>query len=182
LGHSGSSHQNSTLSACKAIVSGGADRTTGPEPLLGLFLAAVSALGYAGVTLLGRAGCRGRQGGALDALVLNLAVGALCLLPVALAEGLMPRAQGLGWTALAIGYLGLVPTALAYGLFFAGLRTTDAATVSVVALVEPLTAAVIGVLVFQERLSWGITAGSVLLLSAVFLLCAPNGSPRRALT
>src|SRR3712207_7061447 len=53
-----------------------------------------------------------------------------------------------GWLA----YLGVVPTALAYGLFFAGLARIRATTASVVALVEPVTAALIGVLVLGERL------------------------------
>ncbi|MFD7130618.1 DMT family transporter [Streptomyces sp. NPDC059894] len=148
----------------------GADRAVGPAPAFGLVLAVVSASGYAGVTLLGRAAGLRRRGSRLTGLVLNFAVGTLCLLPVALAEGLLPRAEGLGWTAVSIGYLGLVPTALAYGLFFAGLEVLSATTVSVVALIEPLTAAIIGVLVLQERLTWGITSGSALVLSAVFFL------------
>lgn len=49
-------------------------------------------------------------------------------------------------------YLGLVPTALAYVLVFGGLRTVQPGPAALLALLEPLTAAVLGALLLGDRL------------------------------
>ncbi|TRV77283.1 EamA family transporter [Streptomyces sp. 130] len=161
------------------LLASGADSAVGPEPVLGLGYALLSATGYAGITLLGRAqGSRTSSGAArtLESLPLGFAVGTLCLLPLALAEGPLPAAGRELDAVMPVLYLGLVPTALAFPLFFAGLRTVPAATASVVALVEPLAAAAIGVTLLGERLTpLGVT-GTVLMLSAVLCL-ATAGRP-----
>ncbi|SPF00234.1 putative DMT superfamily transporter inner membrane protein [Streptomyces sp. MA5143a] len=160
----------------------GADESTGPDPLLGTGYALLSAVGYAGVTLLGRFSGRKNAGGAYEATVTGFAVGTVCLLPMALLEGLLPDLERAAWTLGLILYLGAVPTALAYTLFFVGLGAVRATTASVVALVEPLTAAVIGVLVFGERLNAVILTGTVLLLFAVVLLTLNEGAGRASAT
>ncbi|MET9777874.1 DMT family transporter [Streptomyces sp. NPDC006367] len=99
---------------------------------------------------------------------------------MALLEGLLPEMERPAWTLGLILYLGAVPTALAYTLFFAGLGVVRATTASVVALVEPLTAAVIGVLVFGERLNAIVLTGTALLLFAVVFLAADEGVGRAA--
>jgi DME family drug/metabolite transporter len=143
----------------------------GSRPALGVGLALLSAAGYAGVTLLGRAAGTGGDGGdPFRAALAGFGVGALCLLPLALAEGVVPRAAGLAGTTGWLLYLGVVPTALGYGLFFTGLAVVPATTASVVALVEPLTAAAIAVTLLGERLTVAGAAGGVLLLAAVALL------------
>lgn len=82
-------------------------------------------------------------------------------------------------------YLGVVPTGLAYALYMVGLRRTPATIAGITVLLEPLTATLLGVLVFGE--SMGITGGVgvLLLLLAIALLTVPilpNGKPyRRAL-
>lgn len=96
-------------------------------------------------------------------------VGGLCLLPPALAQGLLPEGDPLASSALIV-YLGGVPTALAYGLFFIGLGAVRATTATVISLVEPAGAAVIGVLLLGERLTPRAVCGSALLLAAVGLL------------
>ncbi|MDX3228543.1 DMT family transporter [Streptomyces sp. ME19-01-6] len=154
------------------LLVGGADGSTGPAPLLGIGYALLSAVGYAGVTLLGRASGRRNTGGAFEATVTGFAVGTVCLLPMALLEGLMPDMERTARTLGLIVYLGAVPTALAYTLFFTGLGVVRATTASVVALVEPLAAAVIGMLVFHERLNAAVFVGGGLLLFAVLFLAA----------
>ena len=67
-------------------------------------------------------------------------------------------------------YLGVVPTALAYLLFTIGMRTTVATVASLVTLIEPLTAAGLAWLLFDERLGPLALVGAALLLGAVFLL------------
>ncbi|WP_031166879.1 DMT family transporter [Streptosporangium roseum] len=131
----------------------------------GIGWALLSAAGYAGVTLLNRASTDGPYATAMGGFV----VGGLCLLPLATAQGLLPQGDLLASSALIV-YLGAVPTALAYGLFFTGLAAVRATTASVISLVEPVGAAIIGVLLLGERLTPQAVAGAVLLLSAVGLL------------
>jgi len=81
---------------------------------------------------------------------------------------------GLGFTPTlgSVGlllYLGWVPTALAYGLFFVGLRGVSATSAAVVAVLEPLTATVLGVLVLGQRLGFGGIVGAGLLCAAAVL-------------
>ncbi|MGW0927208.1 DMT family transporter [Streptomyces sp. NPDC002644] len=160
------------------LLTGGADGGTGPAPVLGIGYALLSAAGYAGVTLLGRLSGRENTGGAFGSTVTGFAVGMVCLLPAAWLEGLLPDAGRPAWTLGLILYLGAVPTALAYTLFFAGLGAVKATTASVVALVEPLTAAVIGVLVLGERPGATVLTGTALLLFAVVFLAAAEGAGR----
>jgi len=152
------------------VLGGGGTGTTVVRPA-GLVLALLSASGYAGITLLTRR--TGRSGGAADPLDTSLwsfAIGAACLLPAALAEGIWPRTADLGHTLWLLLYLAAVPTALAYALYFAGAAVVRAATVSVIALVEPVSAAVIAVAVLGERLTVPMVLGTVILLGAVAAL------------
>ncbi|MBI3456268.1 MAG: EamA family transporter [Candidatus Rokubacteria bacterium] len=67
-------------------------------------------------------------------------------------------------------YLGVVPTALAYILYVEGLRTTPVAVSGVLTLMEPLTATLLGVAFFGDRLGVIGGLGAALLLGAVALL------------
>ncbi|GIF76603.1 DMT family transporter [Asanoa siamensis] len=111
-----------------------------------------------------------RQPGGIPATVGAFAVGLLCLLPLALAEGPLPTSGNLVVALALLAYLGLVPTALAYDLFFAGLAVVRATTTAILTLVEPLAAAVIAVLWLDEHLTPAMTAGSLLLAVAVLAL------------
>jgi len=106
----------------------------------------------------------------LTIAALTFSVAALSLLPVLLVE--WPAADARGWALLA--YLGVVPTAVAYILYVVGLRTTRVTVSGVLTLVEPLTATLLGVLFFGDRLGLGGAVGAALLLSAVLGL-----TPRR---
>ncbi|WP_436758917.1 EamA family transporter [Streptosporangium sp. V21-05] len=131
----------------------------------GVGWALLSAAGYAGVTLLNRASTDEPYATATGGFV----VGGLCLLPVALAQGLLPSGDPLASWAIVV-YLGTVPTALAYGLFFTGLVAVRATTAAVISLVEPVGAAILGILLLGERLTPAAACGSALLLGAVALL------------
>lgn len=156
----------------------GGSGSAGTRPALGIALSLLSASGYAGVTLLIRA--RGTAERPYETALAGFLVGGVCLLPLALVEGL-----GSGYGAGTVGwllYLGAVPSALAYGLFFAALAHVRAATASVVALLEPVVAAVIGVVLLGERLSGAAVAGTVVLLGAVATLVATEEAPQPATT
>ncbi|MEV0597156.1 DMT family transporter [Nonomuraea cavernae] len=163
------------LTALAAALAGlalltGESAVEGGGGLAGIAFALLSAAGYAGVTVFSRRHQDDPQGTAVGGFL----VGAICLAPFALADGVLPELS-LPSVALLL-YLGAVPTALAYGLFFRALTALDATTVSIISLVEAVGAAVLGVVLFGERLTplaWG---GCALLLAAVVVLTTRAGS------
>lgn len=102
----------------------------------------------------------------LSVAALTFSVAAIALAPILALEPVVagPRA----WVLLA--YLGIVPTALAYILYVTGLRSTPVGVSGVLALVEPLTATLLGVVIFGDRLGGPGAVGAALLLGAVLLL------------
>jgi DME family drug/metabolite transporter len=99
----------------------------------------------------------------LTVAALTFTVSALSLLPVLLVE--WPSADARAWALLV--YLGVVPTAAAYILYVIGLRRTPVTVSGVLTLVEPLTATLLGVLFFGDRLGRVGALGAALLVSAV---------------
>lgn len=100
----------------------------------------------------------------------SFVVGALALAP-ALAAPDAARQLAAGWPWLL--YLGVVTTGAAYALYTIGLWHVSASVAGVVALLEPLTATLLGVLVFGERLGTAGAVGAALLVSALGLLSVP---------
>ncbi|MFS0700861.1 DMT family transporter [Cellulomonas sp. 179-A 4D5 NHS] len=144
---------------------------TGPGATAGALLALVSAGAFATMTLLNSRPVPGLA--PLPLTALSFTLGGVLLLPVAATLGgglaLPPAGSGpAGWLLLA--FLGLVPTALAYGAYFTGLRTVPPTTASVVALLEPLTGAVLAALLLGDRLGWPGLVGGALLGAAVVAL------------
>ncbi|MFF8379951.1 DMT family transporter [Streptomyces sp. NPDC015661] len=165
LGRGGIVAVAGALAGLFVLVLGGGAAEVRP---LGVVLAVVSAAGYAAITLLTR--WLGRDGGGSDALATTtwaFAIGAVGLLPAALAEGLVPHTDAPVSVVLLLVYVAAVPTALAYALYFAGAAVVRAATVSVIMLLEPVSAALIAVSLLGERLTAAIVLGTLLLLAAV---------------
>ncbi|WP_225802380.1 DMT family transporter [Streptomyces sp. NK15101] len=165
LGRGGVAAVAGALAGLLVLVLGGGAAEVRP---LGVVLAVVSAAGYAAITLLTRR--LGRDGGGTDALATTtwaFAIGAVGLLPAALAEGLVPHTDAPVSVVLLLVYVAAVPTALAYALYFAGAAVVRAATVSVIMLLEPVSAALIAVSLLGERLTAAIVLGTLLLLAAV---------------
>ncbi|MFG2783629.1 EamA family transporter [Streptomyces prunicolor] len=96
----------------------------------GVLLALVSALGGSAMTLLTRRWGRDGTTEASATAVGTFAVTSLCLLPFALAEGLVPHTAQPGRVLWLLGYIATVPTAPAYALYFlvAGLAVPEAST------------------------------------------------------
>ncbi|MFG1700469.1 DMT family transporter [Nonomuraea sp. NPDC049309] len=161
------------LTGLVLLTAGSATPDAGRTSVLGVLLALTSAAGYAGVTLVSR---RHRDDGGPEAAAIGgFVAGALFLAPFALVEGALPE---LTWTSAALlGYLGAVPTALAYGLFFRALTALRATTVSIISLGEAVGAALLGVVLFGERLTASAWTGCVLLLAAVAALAARADAP-----
>lgn len=165
LGRGGVVAVAGALAGLFVLVLGGEGGTVRPA---GVALAVLSAGGYAAITLLTR--WLGRDGGGGDSLSTTawaFGIGSVGLLPMAIAEGLLPHTAELARVVWLLVYVAAVPTALAYALYFAGAAVVRAATVSVIMLLEPVSAAVIAVSLLDERLTAATVAGTLLLLTAV---------------
>ncbi|MFE7386873.1 DMT family transporter [Streptomyces sp. NPDC057582] len=165
LGGGGLAAVLGALAGLAVLVLGGEGAAVRPA---GVALALLSASGYAAITLLTR--WLGRDGGGSDPLATSawaFGIGALGLLPMAAAEGLVPHTADAAQVVWLLVYVAAVPTALAYALYFAGAAVVRAATVSVIMLLEPVSAAVIAVVVLGEQLTTATVVGTLLLLTAV---------------
>jgi DME family drug/metabolite transporter len=145
--------------------------------LTGILLSLLSAAGYAGVILSGRA--LSSRYHPLQVNATAFGIGALLLFGCSLTTHLVFTYPARGWLLLL--YLGCVPTALAYMLFQAGMRSTPATLTSILTLCEPLTAAILAWILFGERLTLPGIVGALLLLGTILLLArgeaAPEGEP-----
>lgn len=177
LGRAGAAAVVASLVGLALLVGG--DARAGGRTLPGVGFAVLSAAGYAAVTVYSRRLDRvaPRRADPFGLAMGGFGIGAVFLLPLAALEGLLP-VPGAGWPSLALlGYLAAVPTALAYGLFFASLGTVRATTVSMVALLEAVTAAVIAVLLLDERMTPTAVSGAAILLAAVTALMMRERRP-----
>jgi DME family drug/metabolite transporter len=78
--------------------------------------------------------------------------------------------------------LGLVATALAYVLYIRRLLTTPVSTVVSLALAEPLTAALLGIVDLGERLPPSVWLGIGLIFGGLALLIIRPGQRRPEIT
>ncbi|MET7478833.1 EamA family transporter [Streptomyces sp. NPDC005648] len=139
----------------------------------GVLLALLSAAGYCVLTLLTRWWGRHGDADASDTSVGAFAVTALCLLPFAVSEGLVPHTTDPARTLWLLAYIAAVPTALAYALYFAGAAVVRSATVSVIMLLEPVSAAVLAIVLLGEHLTAATLWGTLVMLGSVTgLACA----------
>jgi len=109
----------------------------------------------------------------LPMAAVNFAVAALVLAPMLATAG-VSRQLALGWPWML--YLGAVTTAGAYAIYTLGLRHVSASSAGIVALVEPLTATLLGVFLFGERLGVAGAIGAVLLFAALGLLVSRDAA------
>lgn len=156
------------LVTAPAVASTGSADGSGTD-VLGVLLALAAAAAFATMTLLNRRPVPGLA--PLPLTAWSFTCGGLLLVPLAAtawAGGFGVPATGTGWALLV--FLGLVPTAAAWGAYFSGLRTVPATTAALLALLEPLTAAVGAALLLDERLGPAGIAGGIALATAVALL------------
>ncbi|GAA2804146.1 EamA family transporter [Kitasatospora paracochleata] len=166
LGAAGAVAVTGALTGLAVLVLG--DGGSGEVRPVGIGWALASAAGYACITLYTRHLGRGGQAeSAYLTTLCSFGICAVCLLPFALSEGLWPAGAELGRTLALLGYLASVPTALAYALYFAGAAVVRAATASVIALIEPVSATVIAVALLGERPTPATLIGAAVLLASV---------------
>jgi probable blue pigment (indigoidine) exporter len=140
---------------------------------LGIAAAAAGMLTMSTGTVLGRkwgtpAGFE-RPAMALLALTgWQLTAGGLLLLPIELVTEGMPPALS-ARNLLGFGYLGLIGTTLAYLLWFRGVTRMRPARVTLLALLSPLTAALLGWIVLGQSLTGSQLAGALAVVGAVVI-------------
>ncbi|WP_202387024.1 EamA family transporter [Nocardioides flavescens] len=147
---------------------GGAGATDPAHP--GLAVAAAVGSGVAFGLSAEVAGPLTQVHDSLAVAALSTGVAALVVLVAGLAvavPGGLPLGPGDPGTVLLVAYLGVGTMALAYVLFFAGLRTTASGTAVLAALLEPVTAVVIAVLLLGERLTVVSAVGAVLIVATI---------------
>jgi len=147
---------------------------TGPNPLLGDTLSAVTSIWYA-LYFLAMSEARRRQG-ATAVMFWSSLTGVPVLLAIAwlLGERVIPATAG-GWAACAA--LGVVHAG-GQGSIAWALGRLPAATASVTVLVQPVVTTALGALLFREFLSTWQAAGAALALGGVVLAQVSSQSPR----
>ena len=141
---------------------GGADGSL----LLGALFALLSAGGASAYSLGSRRA--NRELASLQILTGSFLSGILLFAPITATAGFTLHVPLSAW--LLIAYLGVVTQGVAYLCFQRGLETETATTASVVTLLEPLVAAILAWVFFDERLSAVSWGGAALLIGALLLL------------
>ena len=73
--------------------------------------------------------------------------------------------------------MGLGPTLLAAILFYGGLRHIEASTAGLLATIEPVVAALLGLAWLGEAITWTIAAGTALIIGAALLIAPRRRNP-----
>lgn len=144
-----------------------------PHFAAGVALALAAGLAYALYVVVAKAAVA--RVAPLRVAAWTFVTAAVVMAPALLQDGAVRQIQ-LGWPWLL--YLGAVTTAGAYAVYTIGLRHVSATAAGIAALLEPLTATLLGAALFGERLGAAGWAGAVFLLGALALVALPE--PRRA--
>lgn len=105
---------------------------------------------------------------ALPAVAMTFSICALLLLPFSISSGFswLAATQNF-WTML---FMGVMCTSIAYLLFLSGLQKINSSSAVTLSLAEPLTAAMLGVLLVGEHLSLTSWCGVAMLLGGIVVL------------
>jgi len=137
-----------------------------PNLELGTLYALASAVCYAGMLICGR--FLAAQYHPLQITAIGFSASTILLLLMMMVSDVAVIQTSQGW-GLVI-YLGLIPTAFAYWIFQVGLRSVPATTASIVVMIDPLVAACLAWVLFDERLTiTGIIGSGFLILSLLLL-------------
>lgn len=98
-------------------------------------------------------------------------IGALFLSPILFIYDISWLVETNGW--LMMIHLGIFATALSYYLFSKGLEIIPVSSAVTLSLAEPLTAAILGVVIVGERLSFISSCGLALIMSGILVLILP---------
>lgn len=151
------------ISGCILLSLGGGDIAVNS---FGILLAVGAGASYAAYALMIKGMLEKHAPNAIMAIVVCL--GALLTFPVLLSIDidwlLQPRAIGV------ILHLGLATMALSYWLFARGLQKVQVSTATTLSLAEPMTAAILGIVVLGEQLNFQALCGIVLIFAGIIVL------------
>lgn len=139
----------------------------------GALLALGAGLAYALYVVVAKASLA--RSAPLPLAAATFAAAALFMTPTLAWETAPLMQVALGWPWLL--YLGAVATAGAYALYTTGLSHVPASAAAIASLLEPLTATLLGVALFGERLGAAGVGGAALLFSAIGLLLFDQARP-----
>ncbi len=141
----------------------------GSVPVGGIVAGVVSGVAYALYTVLGK---RIREHyDVFTTIFYAYGIGALVLAVVAPPWGVMTAYPDAVPVLL---LMGLGPTLLAALLFYGGIRHIDASAASMLATIEPVVAAFIGLAWLGEGLAWTTAVGTALIVAAAVMLRPPR--------
>lgn len=145
------------------VFSGGSEVSVNP---LGIFAALGAGFSYAMYTLIGKLMLVHNKGNAVVAVMFF--GGALVMVPVLFVYDVswVVTVQGM----VTMAHLGLLATTLSYILFAKGLQTVSVSKTTTLSLAEPLTAAVLGIMVLGENLNMMVASGIFLLFAGIAIL------------
>lgn len=103
-------------------------------------------------------------------------IGAVLLLPFLLSNDLSWLATGRGIAVAA--HLGIMTVGLSYVLFAYGLLIVSVSTATTLSLAEPMTAALLGLLLLREPLSLQSAIGTLLIGAGLAILAFPQARPK----
>ena len=157
------------IAGCILTVTGG-NLSLSALNLTGLLMGLGSGFGYGMAAVFGRL-----AGSRTDAVITSMYsyFFASIFLCVFLRPDFVPvigNTKILGW-----GFLyGLIPTSLAYILYYTGIKNIpDTSRVPVIASIEPVTAVLLGMVLYGEKLSFGNLAGVIVVLVSIALTVKP---------
>ncbi|VEF48012.1 drug/metabolite transporter (DMT) superfamily permease [Bacillus freudenreichii] len=154
-----------TVTGCAVIALSG-DSSTGNWTVVGFLIGLCSGLGYALYSIFGKVALRNYS--SMTITLYTFLIASICLLPF---FPFWKKAAGMpleGW--LYMTGLGLLPTVFAYLLYTYGLNKVETSTASILATVEPVAAAMIGMILFREQLNGGQLAGAVIIVSSILVI------------
>ncbi|MFC7373242.1 DMT family transporter [Fictibacillus iocasae] len=155
------------VTAAGCLFVSGVMESSSSVTIFGIFTGLGAGLGYALYSIFGKAASVHHS--PLTISFYTFLVAAAGLLPFVQANDMVPLLLNIK-TWFVIAGLGLFPTVLAYYLYTSGLKHADPGAASILSTVEPAVAAMMGIFLFKEQLSWLQYSGIVFILIAVILL------------
>lgn len=158
------------LAGCWLLVGSGGDAVLDP---LGVLLCFISGMAYATFATVNKSIIESMKLPSAEGLLaIIFCLGGLVGLPVILLSDLSWMFTGRGMSMIL--YLGTFATAGAYGLFTNGQRSVPSSTAVVLSAVEPLTAAVLAILLLNEHITAPGFAGMAMIIFALFILASQD--------
>ena len=154
-----------------ALISG----TGGGLTLPGLLVGLGAGIGYALYSILGTVALRKYKPLTVTTWTfIFAAAGSWLICKPAELISLVSQAPGSLGLLLFCLTMSLITAVIPFSCYTLGLKSTPAGKAAVLATVEPLSAALMGLAVFGEKLSLGAVAGIMLILAAIVLLSLKN--------